>query len=165
MGRAIASFDLDGDIDSALDALTATVLVTVLLHEKGELLAGKRLGPEWEQMLAGLSRSRPEIMIRAVRDHLADALSTLPGLVANGEDAALHFYFANLPNMHKHLFPSLVEAYASWLDRGRRSSIEKLIPKSESHWSALSRRILEIHRARPADIAGQLQNLVENNKL
>ncbi|MGD8841247.1 MAG: hypothetical protein PVI70_16700, partial [Gammaproteobacteria bacterium] len=69
MGRAIASFDLD-DIEIALDEMTSTVLGTVLMHEKGEVLAGKRLGPEWEQMLAGLSRSKAEIMIRAVRDHL-----------------------------------------------------------------------------------------------
>jgi len=165
MGRALASFDLDADIETALDEMSATVLDTVLLHEKGEILAGKRLGPEWEQMLAGLSGTRAEIMTRAVRDHLADALSTLPGLVANGEDAALHFYFATLTNMHKHLFPALEEAYASWVSRGRRSVIDELIPRSESHWSALGRRMLEIHRARPDAFAEPFQKLIENNKL
>ena len=165
MGRAIASLDLDGDIETALEEMTDTVVDTVLLHEKGEVLAGKRLGPEWEQMLAGLSRSRTEIMTRAVRDHLADALSTLPGLIANGEDAALHFYFASLTNMQKVLFPALMQAYSGWMERGRRSAIEELVPKSESHWSMLAGRMLEIHRARPADLAARLQALIEDNKL
>lgn len=164
MGRAIESFDLDGDLETALDAMTGTVLDTVLLHEKGEVLAGKQLGPEWEQMLASLSRSQAEFMTRAVRDHLADALSTLPGLVADGEDAALHFYFASLTNMHKHLFPALTEAYTSWVSDGSRAAIENLIAESRSHWSALSARMLDIYRAGSDDFAGQLQTLIENNK-
>ncbi len=164
MGRAIESFDLDGDLETALDEMTGTVLDTVLLHEKGEVLAGKQLGPEWEQMLAGLSRSQAELMARAVRDHLADALSTLPGLVADGEDAALHFYFASLTNMHKHLFPALAEAYAGWVSDGSRAAIVNLIAESRSHWSALSGRMLDIYRAGSDDFSGQLQTLIENNK-
>ena len=164
MGRALAGFDLDGDIDTALDEMTATVLDPVLLHEQGEVLAGRQLGPEWEQMLAALPRSQAEIMIRAVRDHLADALSTLPGLVAEGTDAALHFYFANLPNMHKHLFPALMQAYKDWLTEGQRGSIEALIPASERHWSALAERMLELYRAGPDDFVEQLQTLIENNR-
>lgn len=165
MGRALRDLDLDGDIEAALDELTDTILDTVLLHEKGEVLAGKRLGEEWEQMLASLPRSQAEIMARAVRDHLADALSTLPGLVADGEDAALHFYFANLANMHKHLFPALAQAYEDWLKQGRRTAIEALIPTSVSHWSALAERMLDIYRARPGDLAARLQALVEDHRL
>jgi hypothetical protein len=165
MGRTLASFDLDGDIETALVAMTDTLLDAVLLHEKGEVLAGKMLGPQWEQMLADLPHSKTEIMIRAVRDHLADALSTLPGLVANAEDAALHFYFANQANMQKHLFPSLTRAYESWVSQGRRSAIEALIPSSENHWSTLAGQVLEVYRAHPDDFAGRLQSLIEENKL
>ena len=165
MGRAIENFDLGGDIETALDAMTDTVLDALLLHEKGEVLAGKILGPDWEQMLAGLPRSQTELMVRAVRDHLADALSTLPGLVADGSDAALHFYFANLPNMHKHLFPALQRAYRDWANGGRRSAIEALVPTSENHWSTLAGRILDIYRSYPDDFSTRLQTLVEDNKL
>jgi hypothetical protein len=134
------------------------------LHEKGEVLAGKRLGPEWEQMLGGLPRSKTEIMIRAVRDHLADSLTTLPGLLGSGKDAALHFYFANLPNMHKNLAPALMGAYESWAGAGKRSVIEDLMPASEAHWSALANEMLDIYRKYPDDCAGRLQILVENKK-
>jgi len=114
-------------------------------------------------MLAGLPRSKTEIMIRAVRDHLADSLTTLPGLVGKGKDASLHFYFANLPNMHKNLFPALIQAYESWVIGGKRELIEELVPASKAHWDALSRQMLDIYRKDPDDYAKQLQTLVENN--
>jgi hypothetical protein len=164
MGRAIQGFILEDNIEAALDDLTDTVFDSVLLHEKGEVLAGKKLGPEWEQMLAGLPHSKTEIMIRAVRDHLADSLTTLPGLLGNGEDASVHFYFANLPNMHKNLSPTLVQAYESWVIAGKRAAIEELVLASKSHWDALANQMLDIYRKYPDDYAGRLQTLVETNK-
>jgi hypothetical protein len=164
MGRAIQGFNFEDNIETTLDDLTDTVVDSVLLHEKGEVLAAKELGPEWEQMLAGLPRSQTEIMIRAVRDHLADSMTTLPGLVGKGKDASLHFYFANLPNMHKHLFPALIQAYESWVTRGRREVIGELVAASKAHWNALANQILDIYRKNPDDYANRLQALVENNR-
>ena len=164
MGRAIRSFNFEDNIEAALDDMTDTVLDSVLLHEKGEVLAAKRLGPEWEQMLASLPRSKTEIMIRAVRDHLADSLTTLPGLVEKGKDASLHFYFANLTSMRKHLFPALIQAYESWVMQGRREAIEELLPTSNTHWDSLANQMLDIYRKDPNDFANRLQTLVENNK-
>ena len=164
MSRAFQSFNSESNTEAALDDMTDTVLDSVLLHEKGEVLAGKRLGLEWEQMLASLPRSKTEIMIRAVRDHLADSLTTLPGLASKGKDASLHFYFANLTNMHKHLFPALTQAYETWVKRGEREVIEELVPLSETHWNALANQMLDIYRNSPDDFANRLQTLIENNK-
>jgi hypothetical protein len=164
MGRAIRNFDFENNIEAALDDITDSVVDSVLLHEKGEVLAGKSLGSEWEQMLSSLPRSKTEIMIRAVRDHLADSLTTLPDLVTKGKDASLHFYFANLTNMQKHLFPALIQAYESWVIRGRREAIEELVPASKIHWNALAKQMLDVYRKDPDDCANQLQILVENNK-
>ena len=164
MSRAMQGFDFEHNAEAALDDITDTVIDSVLLHEKGEVLAAKQLGPEWEQMLAGLPRSKTEIMIRAVRDHLADSLTTLPGLIDTGKDAALHFYFANLPNMHKNLFPALIQAYQTWVMQGKREVIEELIPASKAHWGELSSQMIYIYRKDPDDYANRLQNLVENNK-
>lgn len=164
MGRTIKGFSLDDNIESALDELTDTVIESVVLHEKGEVLAGKQLGPDWEQMLAGLARSTTEIMARAVRDHLADSLTTLPSLLKNGDDASLNFYVANLPNMHKHLFPALIEAYENWAQHGDRAVIEKLLAASNSHWQALATEMLDTYRNHPEDYSERLQTLVENNR-
>jgi hypothetical protein len=164
MSRVVQDFNFEDNAADALDGITDAVIDSVLLHEQGEVLAAKQLGPEWEQMLAGLPRSKAEIMIRAVRDHLADSLTTLPDLVGTEKDASLHFYFANLPNMHKHLFPALIEAYESWVKQGKRETIEELVPASKTHWEALSGQILDIYRQNPDACADRLQTLIENNK-
>jgi hypothetical protein len=164
MSRAFRNYNFETNTEAALDDMTDTVLDSVLLHEKGEVLAGKRLGAEWEQMLASLPRSKTEIMIRAVRDHLADSLTTLPGLISKGKDASLHFYFANLASMRKHIFPALTQAYETWVTRGERDAIKELVPVSETHWNTLANQMLDIYRNSPDDFANQIQTLVEDNK-
>ena len=164
MARAIRGFDFDNNTETALENMTDSVLDSVLLHEKGEVLAGKRLGPEWEQMLADLPRSQTEIMIRAVRDNLADSLTTLPFLLRAGDDASLHFFFANLTNMRKELFPSLTRSYENWVITGKRNGIEALVPASEIHWNGLANGMLEIYRKNHDDFADRLDSLVEDSK-
>ncbi len=165
MGRAIGCYDFAANARDALEAMTDAEVDSVLLHEKGELLAGERLGSDWEAMLSRLPRSGAEIMARGVRDHLADSLSTLPALVEDGADAPLHFYFANLTSMRKHLFPRLVDAYRHWLESGRREALADLVPESAAHWESLAKRMLHIHRAEAADLAPSLQDLIEKNRL
>ncbi len=163
MGRALASFDFDRDADAALEAMTDAMLESVLLHEKGEVLAGQRLGPEWEQMLAAMPRSKTAFLLRAVRDHLADSLSTLPGLLAVDDDAPLHFFFANLTHLRKHLFPALASAFDDWTDGGRRDAIEDLLPASETHWHSLAQQVLERYREDPAGSTRSIGELIESN--
>jgi len=164
MGRAIRSFNFENNPEGALDEMTDAVLDSVLLHEKGEVLAGKLLGPAWEQMLASLPRSKTEIMIRAVRDLLADSLTTLPSLVSRRNDVSLHFYFANLAGMHKYLSPALLQAYETWVMHGERGAIEDLLPASKTHWNALANQVLDLHRTEPDEFSVRLQTLVEENK-
>ena len=164
MARAIRGFDFENNTETALEHMTDSMLDSVLLHEKGEVLAGKRLGPEWEQMLADLPRSKTEIMIRAVRDNLADSLTTLPVLLGEGDDASLHYFFANLTNMRKELFPSLTRSYEIWVTTGKRNEIEALVPASADHWNQLANRMLDAYRANSDDFSDRLNSLVENSK-
>lgn len=98
------------------------------------------------------------------RDHLADSLTTLPDLISKGKDASLHFYFANLTNMHKHLFPALIQAYESWVTQGKLEAIEELVPASKTHWNELANQMLETYRKNPNNFANQLQTLIEIHK-
>ena len=164
MARAIRGFDFEHNTETALENMTDSVLDSALLHEKGEVLAGKRLGPEWEQMLADLPRSKTEIMIRAVRDNLADSLTTLPVLLRKGDDPSLHFFFANLTNMRKELFPSLTRSYENWVTTGKRNGIEALVSASENHWNRLANQVLVTYRKNSDDFSDRLNDLIENNK-
>jgi hypothetical protein len=165
MGRAIASYDFDRDLELALDQMTANEVDVVVLHEVGEVLAGRQLGPQWQDMLAGMSRSRSEIMARAVRDHLADALSTLPALLESNKTGSLHFYMANLSGMRREIFPSLRAAYEDWRDSGRLGSIRKTVATARAHWSGVAEQMLELHGRYGTAAAPHLEALIDSRHL
>ena len=81
MARALAAYGYDDDPAAALARMTDRETETLILHERGEHAAGQLLGPDWEDMIAGFTRRRAELLARAVRDNLADCLFTLPALI------------------------------------------------------------------------------------
>jgi len=163
MGRAIQCYDFEGDTDAALDRMAATQIDTLLLHEVGEVMAGRILGPRWEEMLAALPRSQIEFSLRAIRDNLADTLSTLPALVQQDEPATLHFFFATLTPMRKALAPALILAYEDWLRSGTTAALQDYVARAQPHWQRLARELLKMH----GDGAGgaDLQALIDRNPL
>ena len=165
MQNALGCYDFDNDAEQSLDAMTDNELCAVKLHEIGEIRAGELLGPDWEEMLASMPHSKAEIMVRAVRDHLADALSTLPGLLSEMNAASLHFYIANMANMRKELFPSLITAYESWITNGDTQALERLTAGAVAHWQALAERILELYKQQDSDYQQKLISLIESNTL
>ncbi len=162
---AIECYDFDNAPDTALEAMTDNELRTTMLHEIGEIQAGTILGPEWEQLLASLGHSKAEIMLRAVRDHLADTLSTLPGLLADDNPAALHFYFGNLSNMRKELFPRLLCAYEVWKISASTRELEQLVVTSVTHWRTLAQQLLELFRTQGTACEPQLLAMIESHTL
>src|SRR5690606_30665693 len=112
MARVRTWYGFDRDLESALARMTENETETMILHELGEGLAGRLLGDDWDQMLAGLARSEAEIMARAVRDLVADCLYTLPALIDRENVPGIDFYFATFGGMRKYLFPEAVDAYA-----------------------------------------------------
>ena len=146
LARALACYEPSDDMDIILDRLCDNETQNVILHELGEAKAGNLLGREWEEMLAQLTRSRTELLIRAIRDHLADCLSTLPALLKSEDEASLHFYFANLSGMRKEIFPSLIEAYQHWSDSGNLERLRHTADAGQERWLKISQQILEAHR-------------------
>ncbi len=162
---AIECYDFENDPDAALEAMTDNELRTVILHEIGEVQSGTILGPEWEAMLASLGHCKAEIMLRAVRDHLADTLSTLPGLLADNNPAALHCYFGSLSNMRKELFPRLLSGYEIWKISANTRELGQLLGTSVRHWQTLAERLLEVFRTRGEACGPQLVAMIEANTL
>ena len=146
MQKAMRCYDFDKAPEQSLDAMTDKELQSVILHEIGEVQAGKQLGDAWEEMLASMQHSKAEIMLRAVRDNLADTLSTLPGLLEEADAASLHFYMANMSNMRKQLFPAVVTAYEHWSARGDTRELEQLADMAVSHWQSLAETCLAVYK-------------------
>lgn len=146
IARAAAFYNFDDDLQAALDAITADELDTLLQHELGELAIGRELGPEWEAMLAALPRSRAEFQLRAIRDHLVDCSRTLPWLMDEGRDAALHFYFANFTTMRRELFPALENAYQSWLQGDNGKLLRETVKRGAEQWRTQAECALVTYR-------------------
>ena len=143
MQSTLAAYGYFEDASAALERMTEGETETLILHEQGEFLAGRRLGPEWEIMLSGLKRKRAELLLRAVRDNWADCLNTLPRLLERDADASLHFWFSNFDGMRRELFPQLLAAYAEWSERGRREPLEQAVVRGAAHWGGVAGQLLQ----------------------
>ena len=127
LGRAFSCYDCDNDLDNALAQMADTEIKNVIQHELGEIKAGELLGDDWQKLLFSLSHSKASIMLRAIRDHLADSITTLPALLELNSAASWQFYFGNLNNMRKDLFPSILKGYDEWNETGSLSKMTEVI--------------------------------------
>ena len=164
MARAITCYDFDGDLQGALEQMTDHELEAAILHEIGEIRAGEFL-TDWQLMMSQLLFTQAEIMARAVRDHLADAISTLPALLKSRQEASIHFYMANLTSMRKHIFPALVEAYDDWLESRDTSRLDALVDESERHWKNIATGMLALFDQYGENSHEHIEDLVNNNTL
>ncbi|MBI1425178.1 MAG: hypothetical protein GC149_17150 [Gammaproteobacteria bacterium] len=164
MGRALAFYPFETDLDDALEQLTQNELNAAVLHEIGEAMAHTVLGDAWEDLLITLPHSKLALMLRAIRDHYADTLSTLPALLEQENAASIHFYFGNLTNMRKDLFPSLMMAYQHWHEQGDLNALRKLARAGKDHWESVCRGVLEIAQTSPENLHARLTDFIESNR-
>lgn len=165
LGRAFACYDCDNELDVALAKMTDTEVNNVIQHERGEIQAGNILGEEWRSLLFSLPHSKASIMLRAIRDHLADSLTTLPALLTLNSAPSWHFYFGNLTNMRKDLYPSLISGYDEWYQSGSLSKMTEIIEHGKHHWLTLCQKILQVNEPNLKSLQTEIQNLIENNRL
>jgi len=148
MARALAGYEFAAGADAALQRMAEGEMETMILHELGEAMAGDLLGEAWREMVASAARSRGEPVLRAVRDLLADCLSTLPALLARGDPRALHFYFATYDAPRSRLFPQALEAYEEFSRSGDPRRLRQAAESGKERWLATARGLLSLA---PAD--------------
>ncbi|TVQ88198.1 MAG: hypothetical protein EA400_09390 [Chromatiaceae bacterium] len=170
LGRAFACYPFDADLDGALTAMTDHEINAVLLHEQGEVAAGQCLGePAWNAMLMDLALTPAELMARAVRDHLADCLVTLPYLTGSADAepdvAGLHFYLGNLTAMRRAIFPGLAAAYEQWHRHGDLAILADSAERGRVHWAQLGQAMLALHHRHGEEAAEPIRQLVDANHL
>ena len=143
---ALECYGLHAGEEAGLDLMLEHESEAVILHEVGEVAADRILGPGWQEMMAGLAMKRQEILARAVRDNLADCLSTLPALLEQDSTCSLHFYFANLDGMRRSLFPRLTAAYRHWREQGDLSPLRVAVAGGRDHWVETGMKLLDAYR-------------------
>lgn len=156
MARALDRLDFAANPEAALARLTAAAMRAMTLHEVGEARAGVLLGDGWPVMLLEAARSRAEPVMRAVRDLLADCLETLPGLLANGDATALHFYFASYDAPRRQLFPRLQAAYEAYASSGESAALIEAVAAGAEYWLAAGRQLLAAEPAARAEAVAEV---------
>ncbi len=157
---ALRCYAYERDPEAALQRMAEQEGEAVILHELGEALAQRELGPDWHAMLSGFGHRHSEVAARAMRDHLADCLSTLPRLLERQAWGSLHFYFAEFEGMRKSLFPSLYAAYLTWSGGGDTAVLEEAVGAGREHWTRLTQALLDQHREAPERVeAGLLEQI------
>jgi len=139
MARALAAYDFVGDPEGALERMAENEMESMILHELGEARAGELLGGAWEDMIVSVAGTPAEIEARAVRDLLADCLSTLPALIARANLPALHFHFATFDAPRRERFPQALEAYEEFLRSGSLRRLEQVAREGAGRWLAEAR--------------------------
>jgi hypothetical protein len=142
MARALAGYDFVGDPEGALARMAENETESMVLHELGEARAGELLGAAWQEMIARVARTPAEIEARAVRDLLADCLSTLPELVARGNLPALHFHFAAMDAPRRERFPQALAAYEEFLRSGSLAPLARAARHGAERFLAEARALV-----------------------
>jgi hypothetical protein len=150
LGRAFAHYGCERDLERGLDRMAEAESEAMILHEIGEARAESLLGEDWNTMLGQLTSRHAELLARAVRDHLADCLVTLPTLLEREAIGSLHFYLANLSGLRRALFPALPQAYESWLGHRDNAQLADIVAAAETHWLDVARQLTAAHRRDPA---------------
>ena len=139
---ALLAYGFDVDPQAAIERMTDCEIETLVLHEEGELAAGRVLGSEWSSRLAGFSRKRAELLARAVRDNLADCLVTLPALLQRGAEDSLHFWFSTFDGLRRELFPRLTVAYSTMDGGDGGAALLAAAEAGRVHFGALGQRLM-----------------------
>ncbi len=162
MARALASYNFMTDTEVALDRIAENETESMILHEVGEAMAGELLGETWRAMVAFVARTKAEPIARAVRDLLADCLSTLPALLERGNLPALHFYFATFDAPRRQLFPQALQAYEHFLKHDDLGRLRHAARDGRDHWLAAARALLARYETDAAGCGAAIEALLAN---
>lgn len=153
LGEAVAA----DRIEQLLDAMTYDQIDTVIQHELGEIRAGRFLGGGWKDMVLSLTGNKAELVARAIRDHLADCLITLPEMLMENRHGRIHYYFANLVGVRRVLWPELHAAYREWQLTSSMDALCVQIERGLDDWRVQAERLLELHTRSPQSVIDYIE--------
>ncbi|MBP6778515.1 MAG: hypothetical protein KA151_14825 [Piscinibacter sp.] len=142
---AVEAYGFERGFHAALPRWLAEQGEAMVLHEIGEHRAGELLGAQWAALRLSLPTRRGDLHARAVRDHLADFIVTLPTLLDRDAKASIHVWFANYDGVRELLFPALKDSYAAWRAGDGGRALRAAIASGKAHFTQLATQALQLH--------------------
>jgi len=165
LAQIIEHYQAKQNMEAALEQMADDEITSMILHETGEVQAGKHLGGDWEKLLIEVAGKKAEYLARAVRDHLADCSVTLPQLIEQQNTRTLLMYIANFKGMRKALFPQLFEALRQWQTQPQQwHLLQTVVEQGQEHWLRVAQDWLTLYQHQEW-VAEQIAEQQESVKL
>ncbi|MGI9316177.1 MAG: Sfum_1244 family protein [bacterium] len=126
----------------ALEKLLDREQENIILHEIGERIAEDLIGEGWQLVVGNINNPIHELKVRAVRDNLADCVTSLPAFLTFSDQISLDFYYASMTPLRRELFPSFCEAYRSAKHHGDYQGLSRVVAQGRKHWLKMSRQLV-----------------------
>jgi len=132
----------------ALPDLFAAQVETYIHHEVGEARDDVFDRETWRQIIADYPHTPVELLVRAVRDMLADTAETgtLPHLIATGQVVSLALYAAFLDGLGRELFPEFRAAFSRYMENGYMAAVAKTVRAGHRSASRMVADIIALYR-------------------
>jgi hypothetical protein len=137
-----------GSLRHCLPAVTQTLHDTFLYHEIGELSDRCFDRQIWRDIIAALPHTPTELLVRTVKDVLADTgpQGTLRHIRKNQQAAALGFYAAFLDGLGKKLFPEIRATVAGFMADGDWQAVAAMISSVHQQAETMAHTIVDLYR-------------------
>ena len=115
----------------SLEQISASELDTYIYHELGEIKDTVFDRTIWQEIIAAFPHSPIELLVRAVKDLLADTgrYGTLRHIIQHKNAAALALYVAFLDGFLKLIFPDLPDAFRSFTETQEWAAIDQAVSR------------------------------------
>jgi hypothetical protein len=169
---ALRQYGLQGDDPELLQrhmaCISAAEMNTYLYHELGEIKDTTFDRALWKEMVAAFPHTPIELLLRTVKDILADTNrhGTLHHIVKEGKKASLAFYVAFLDGLKKELFPEIVHAFGEFVETGQWRVIEEAVSTGRRRASKCARGLSKAYlKGRENDDMGSAEGEIERRFL
>ena len=135
-------------LQQKLAAVTDAHRGNYIFHEIGELRDTVLERQEWREMIALYSQSPVELLVRSVKDLLADtnAHGTLQHLIAARNAAAFGLYAAFIDGLAKEIFAELTPAFQEFAATGNWQAVHSAKEAGYNRACRISDQIIRLHR-------------------
>ena len=116
-------------------------------HERGEVAAGELLGEPYHHLLQTSMGTRNEFYLRAIRDILADTLTTWPYLLKKHSGIELDFWLASVTGARLELLKAaeittLLDEQAGEQDGSRFERLKRMLENQQQRWLMLAEQVI-----------------------
>jgi hypothetical protein len=141
------------DLHHHLEKIFDDEIGTYIYHELGEIKDTIFDRTIWQEVIAALPNTPVELLVRAVKDLLADTneYGTLRYITSNRKAASLALYIAFLDGIRKLLFPELTAAFKEFAITRNWMVIEQAVLKGFSTAKHYAETICSIYTAGKQD--------------